>query len=260
MNDRRGDGQLSDVQMPFTSHLAELRSRLVKSVVAVALGFAGAFAMVEEIFAVLAAPLRRLEIEGLTLIGTAVTEAFFMKMKVAFAAAVIITSPVLLWQLWQFVAPGLYEHEKRYTRSFVLFGSFFFLSGAAFCYFVVIQEGLAFLLHRYEVIRIHPLIQVGDYLSLVTRLVLAFGVMFELPVLAFFLARVGIMDHRFLIRHIRYAVIAMALLSAVLTPPDLISQILLMLPLSLLYAVSIGVAYLARWRMNRAERRAEKTE
>jgi sec-independent protein translocase protein TatC len=254
VNAIQGDGQLSDVQMPFTSHLAELRSRLVKSVLALAVAFFASFAFVEEIFVVLAAPLRRLQIHGLTLIGTAVTEAFFIKMKVAFAAAVILASPVLLWQLWQFIAPGLYEHEKRYTRSFAFFGSFFFIGGAAFCYFVVIQEGLGFLLHRYEVIDIQPLLQVGDYLSLVTRLVLAFGVMFELPVLAFFLARVGIIDHRFLIRHSRYALIAIALLAAVLTPPDLISQILLMVPLAFLYGLSIGVAYLARWRMNRAER------
>ena len=108
----------------------------------------------------------------------------------------------------------------------------------------------------FEVIEIQPLLQVGDYLSLVTRLVLAFGVMFELPVLAFFLARVGIIDHKFLIRHIRYAVIAMALLAAVLTPPDFVSQVLLMLPLTLLYGLSIAVAYLARWRMNRLERKA----
>jgi sec-independent protein translocase protein TatC len=257
VNATHGDGQLSDVQMPFTSHLAELRSRLVKSVLALAVAFSACFSYVEEIFTVLAAPLRRLQIHGLTLIGTAVTEAFFTKMKVAFAAAVIVASPVLLWQLWQFIAPGLYEHEKRYTRSFVLFGSFFFIAGATFCYFIVIQEGLGFLLHRYEAIDIQPLLQVGDYLSLVTRLVLAFGVMFELPVLAFFLARVGIIDHRFLIRHSRYAIIAIALLAAVLTPPDLISQILLMVPLAFLYALSIGVAYLARWRMNRAERRME---
>jgi sec-independent protein translocase protein TatC len=254
---RQSEGQLSDVQMPFTSHLAELRSRLVKSVLALALAFFACYAFVEEIFALLTAPLRRLEIQGLTLIGTAVTEAFFMKLKVGFAAAVIVASPVLLWQLWQFVAPGLYEHEKRYTRSFAFFGSFFFIGGAAFCYFVVIQEGLGFLLHRYEVIQIQPLLQAGDYLSLVTRLVLAFGLMFELPVLAFFLARVGVIDHTFLIHHSRYAVIAIALLAAVLTPPDLISQILLMLPLALLYGLSIGVAYLARWRMHRAERRAE---
>jgi sec-independent protein translocase protein TatC len=253
----RKKSQLSDVQMPFTSHLAELRTRLLKSVLAVAIVFVACFGFAEEIFAVLTAPLRRLNVPGLMLIGTGVTEAFLTKMKVSFAAGVILSSPIWLWQLWQFIAPGLYEHEKRYTRSFVSVGSVFFIAGAAFCYFVVIQEGLGFLLHRYEVIDIQPLLQIGDYLSVVSRLVLAFGVMFELPVLAFFLARVGIIDHRFLLRHSRYAVIAIALLAAVLTPPDLISQILLMVPLALLYALSIAVAYLARWRMDRAENRMD---
>jgi sec-independent protein translocase protein TatC len=240
--------------MPFTSHLAELRSRLVKCVLAVAVAFIACFGFADDIFAVLTAPLRRLNIRGLQLIGTAVTEAFFTKMKVSFIAAVMLASPVLLWQAWQFIAPGLYDHEKRYTRSFVFFGSFFFIVGASFCYAVVIQQGLAFLLHRYEAIDIQPLLQVGDYLSLVSRLVLAFGVMFELPVLAFFLARVGLIDHRFLIRHSRYAIVAIALFAAVLTPPDLISQVLLMVPLTLLYGISIAVAYVARFRMNRLER------
>jgi sec-independent protein translocase protein TatC len=248
VNAKPGDGQSADVQMPFTSHLEELRSRLIKSVLAIAVAFLGCFAVVDQIFAVLAAPLRRLTISGLTLIGTAVTEAFFTKMKVAFAAAILVALPVLLWQAWQFVAPGLYEHEKRYTRSFVSFGSLFFIAGAVFCYEVVIQLGLNFLLRRYEAIHVQPLIQVGDYLSLVSRLVLAFGVMFELPVVAFFFARVGLIDHRFLIRHIGYAVIAIAVLAAILTPPDLIAQVLFMVPLSLLYAVSIGVAYMARKR------------
>jgi sec-independent protein translocase protein TatC len=249
-----GKGESSDVQMPFTSHLAELRSRLIKSTLAIAVGFGACYAIVDDIFAVLAAPVRQLHIRGLALIGTTVTEAFFTKMKVSFVAAIIITSPIWLWQAWQFVAPGLYEHEKRYTRSFVFFGSFFFIGGVAFCYLIVIQLGLGFLLRRYEAINIQPLLQIGDYLSLVSRLVLAFGLMFELPVVAFFLARVGLIDHRFLIRHSRYAIIAIALLAAVLTPPDLVSQVLLMLPLILLYGISIAVAYAARFGMNRLER------
>jgi sec-independent protein translocase protein TatC len=254
---QQGTGQLSDVQMPFTAHLAELRSRLIKSALAVTIGVVACYAVVDDIFAVLAAPLRRLQIRGLTLIGTSVTEAFYTKLKISFIAAVMIASPVLLWQAWQFIAPGLYEHEKRYSRSFVLFGSIFFIAGAAFCYAVVIQHGLQFLLQRYEAIDIQPLLQVGDYLSVVSRLVLAFGVMFELPVLAFFLARVGLIDHRFLIRHSRYAIVAIALFAAVLTPPDLISQVLLMVPLTLLYGISIAVAYVARFRMNRRERNGE---
>src|SRR6266508_3910919 len=124
--------------MPFTAHLAELRSRLIKSALAVAVAFCACYAVVDEIFAVLAAPLRRLEIRGLMLIGTAVTEAFFTKLKVSFVAAVMLALPVLLWQAWQFIAPGLYEHEKRYTRSFVFFGSLFFLAGASFFYTIEI--------------------------------------------------------------------------------------------------------------------------
>jgi sec-independent protein translocase protein TatC len=257
VSEQEGKGQLSDVQMPFTSHLAELRTRLVRSVAALAVTFFASYAMAEQIFAVLVAPLKRIPVTGLTLIGTAVTEAFFTKIKVSFVAAVFIASPVLVWQAWQFVAPGLYEHEKRYTRSLVFVGTLFFAAGAAFCYELVIQRGLYFLLRRYEAIGVAPFLQVGDYLSVVSRLMLAFGVMFELPVIAFFLARIGLLDHRFLIRHSRYAVIAIALLAAVLTPPDLVSQVLLMIPLTLLYVLSIGVAYLARWRMNRLERRME---
>ena len=243
--------------MPFTSHLAELRNRLVKSVLAVAVAFFACYGFVDTIFELLAAPLRRLSIRGLTLIGTAVTEAFFTKMKIAFIAAVIVAAPVLLWQAWQFVAPGLYEHEKRYSRSFVFLGSFFFIGGVVFCYEIVIQHGLHFLLQRYQAIDIQPMLQVGDYLSLVSRMTLAFGVMFELPVLSFFLARVGLIDHRFLLRHYRYAIIVIALLAAELTPPDFISQILFMIPLSLLYVISIAVAYAARFRMNRLEKGAE---
>ena len=232
--------------MPFTSHLDELRSRLMRSALAVGIGFLFCFYFADQIFFALAAPLRRLRIPDLTLIGTAVTEAFFTKMKISFFAAIIVALPVLLWEGWQFVAPGLYEHEKRYTRSFVFFGSFFFLAGVAFCYGIVLQKGLAFLLKRYQVLQIQPAIQIGAYLSLVTRLVLAFGLMFQLPVLTFFLARVGLIDHRLLIHYFGYAVIGMAIVSAVLTPPDVISQILLMIPLTLLYGVSIGVAYAAR--------------
>jgi sec-independent protein translocase protein TatC len=238
--------QLDNVQMPFTSHLDELRSRLMRSALAVGIAFLFCFYFADQIFFALAEPIRRLRIPDLTLIGTAVTEAFFTKMKISFFAAIIVALPVLLWEGWQFVAPGLYEHEKRYTRSFVFFGSFFFLAGVAFCYGIVLQKGLAFLLKRYQVLQIQPAIQIGAYLSLVTRLVLAFGLMFQLPVLTFFLARVGLIDHRLLIHYFGYAVIGMAIVSAVLTPPDVISQILLMIPLTLLYGVSIGVAYAAR--------------
>lgn len=231
--------------MPFSSHLEELRSRLIRCSLAVGIAFVGCFFVADRIFLVLAEPIRQLEIPDLTLIGTAVAEAFFTKVKISFFAALVVALPVLLWHSWQFVAPGLYEHEKRYTRSFVFFGSFFFLAGGAFCYGIVLQKGLAFLLQRYQALEVQPAIQIGDYLSLVARLVLAFGVMFQLPVVTFFVSRVGLIDHLFLIHYFGYAVIGMAVVSAILTPPDVISQIFLMVPLTLLYGLSVGVAYFA---------------
>jgi sec-independent protein translocase protein TatC len=232
--------------MPFTGHLEELRSCLIISFVAVAITFLISFGFVEAIFSFLTAPLRSVRAPGLTLIGTGVSEAFFTKLKVAFIASLFLSSPVLLWQAWRFVAPGLYEHEKRYARRFVLFGTLFFLLGAWFCYEVIFKVGYGFLLRRYQAIDVRPAIRIGEYLSFSSNLLLAFGVIFELPVLAFFLTRIGLIDHRFLIRQFRYAILLIFLVAAILTPPEILSQILLALPLTLLYGVSIGVAYFAR--------------
>ena len=245
MNPKPRDG-VEDARMPFTSHLGELRSSLVNSCLAIAVGFLVCFANVETIFAFLTAPLTRIDSPGLTLIGTGVPEAFFTKMKNGFIAGLFLTAPIILWQIWRFVAPGLYAHEKRYALKLTFFGTLFFLLGAWFCYQVIFQLGFEFLLKRYEAMAVRPAIRVGEYLSFASDLVLAFGITFELLVAAYFLARVGLIDHRFMIRHFRYAFILILILAAILTPPDIVSQILLTLPLTLLYGVSIGVAYFAR--------------
>lgn len=232
--------------MPFTSHLEELRSCLIKSCLAVLVAFLGCFAFAETLFSVLTAPLLRLETPGLTLIGTGVPEAFFTKIKVAFIASVFLSLPIILWQAWRFIAPGLYEHEKRYARSFVFFGTLFFLLGAWFCYEVIFQVAYSYFLRRYQAMNIRPAIRIGEYLSFSSKLLLAFGVIFELPVFAYFLTRIGLIDHLFLIHQFRYAILFIFFLAAILTPPDIVSQVLLALPLTLLYAISIGVAYFAR--------------
>lgn len=236
----------SDAQMPFTAHLEELRSRLIKSVSAVVVAFLACFVFAETILSVLTAPLLRLQTPDLTLIGTGVTEAFFTKIKVAFAFSLLLALPVILWQGWQFIAPGLYEHERRYTRQFVFFGTLFFVLGAWFCYGVIFETGYEFFLRRYQAMGVRPAIRIGEYLSFSSKLLLAFGIIFELPVLAYFLTRVGLIDHRFLIGQFRYAILFIFLLAAILTPPDVVSQVLLAVPLTALYGVSIAVAYLAR--------------
>ena len=231
--------------MPFTSHLGELRSRLIKSCLALAAAFFVCFAFAEEILFVLTAPLLRLSIPGLTLIGTGVPEAFFTKMKVAFMASVIVAFPILLWQAWQFIAPGLYVHEKHHARSFVFVGTLFFVAGVWFCYKVIFEVGYGYLISRYRAIGVRPAIRIGEYLSFSSQLMLAFGVAFELPVIAYFLTRIGMIDHRFLIRQSRYAFLLLLVLAAILTPPDVASQVLLTVPLTILYGVAIGAAYLA---------------
>jgi len=232
--------------MPFTGHLGELRSRLIKSLLAVLAAFFACFAFAENIFSALTAPLLRVHAPGLTLIGTGVAEAFFTKIKVAFIVSLFLSLPVILWQSWQFIAPGLYEHERSYARRCVFFGTLFFVLGAWFCYGVVFELGYGFFLGRYEVIEIRPAIRIGEYLSFSSKLLLAFGITFELPVLAYFLTRIGLIDHGFLIRHFRYAILFIFLLAAILTPPDIVAQVLLAVPLAALYGVSIAVAYVAR--------------
>lgn len=233
--------------MSFTGHLEELRSCLIKSAAAVMVAFLGCYAFADELFSFLTAPI--LEVQpDLPLIGTGVAEAFFTKLKVAFIASLFVALPVILRQGWRFVAPGLYEYEKHYARGFVFFGSVFFLLGAWFCYEVVFQFGYKFFLEQYEAIDVRPTLRIGEYLSFSAKLLLAFGITFELPVAAFFLARVGLVDHHVLIRQFRYAFLVIFILAAILTPPDVVSQILLAVPLAALYGISIGVAYFARRR------------
>lgn len=234
---------MADVEMPLTEHLEELRRRLFRILLAVGVGFALAYGFADRLFAFLTLPLQQAAPENIALIGTGVAEAFFTKLKVAFIAGIFVASPAIFYQLWAFVAPGLHDHEKYWVFPFVLFGSFFFIAGAAFCYSFVFQVGFRFFLEQYETISIEPTLRISEYLSFSSRLLLAFGVTFELPVLAFFFARVGLIDHNTLLRPWRYAMIGIFVLAAILTPADIASQLLLAAPLSVLYLLSIGVAY-----------------
>jgi sec-independent protein translocase protein TatC len=241
---------MADVKMPLTEHLQELRWRLIKSLLAIAVGFTACYNFADALFDFLTRPLLALNAasgapaDAVRLIGTGLVEAFFTKLKVSFIAAIFLASPVILYQIWQFVAPGLYDNEKRYALPFVIFGTLFFLTGAWFCYWGVLPVGYRFFIQQYATIQVDPQIRISEYLSFTARMLLAFGVTFELPVAVFFLARFGFVTHRMMLSYARYAILVIFIVAAMLTPgPDVASQLLMATPLLILYALSIGVAY-----------------
>ena len=235
---------MEDVKLPLTAHLEELRSRLIKSLIALGVAFVACYQVVEPLIRWLIAPVKQFDPKRVQIIGTGLAEAFFTKLKVAFFAGIFLASPVIFYQIWKFVAPGLYEHEKRYVKPFVFFGTFFFVAGAYFCYRLVFPTAFGFFIDEYTSVSIEPFLKISEYLSFASRMLLAFGVVFELPVFTFFLARAGIVNHKIMIGAWRYSVVGIFIVAAVLTPgPDIASQLLMATPLLVLYAVSIGVAY-----------------
>ena len=234
----------SDVRMPLTAHLEELRTRVVRVLLATTAGGTLAWLVIERLVAFLLAPLAALRPGESLIIGTGVTEAFFTKLKVAVIAGIFLASPVIFFQAWRFVAPGLYQREKRVAVPFSMAASAFFVSGAAFCYWVVFPVAFTFFLGEFTSIGIAAQIRVSEYLSFASRMLLAFGITFELPVVTFFLARLGIVTHQTLVAWWRYAIVVIFIVAGVLTPgPDIASQMLMAAPLLVLYVISIGVAF-----------------
>lgn len=236
----------ADLPMPLSAHLEELRGRLIKIALAVGVGFAACYNWADLVFAFLTRPLLLIKPDDASLIGTGVAEAFFTKLKVSLIAGVFLASPVVLFQIWRFIAPGLYANERRYAVSFVVFGTLCFFLGAAFCYQVIFSVGYAFFLSEYQSMGVTPTLRISEYLSFSARLLLAFGCTFELPVFAFFLARLGLVTPQGLLASWRYALVGIFVVAAILTPADVASQLLMAGPLIALYGISIGVAYLAQ--------------
>lgn len=233
--------------MTLTEHLEELRWCILKSVLAVVLASCACFYFADAIFDFVVAPWRQNLQPGQNLIGTGVTEAFFVEIKVALAAGVLFASPVIFYQIWRFIAPGLSRQERRWVLPFVFSATFFFVAGAFFCYRFVLPVAFKYFIEQYESMGVSPAIRIGEYFSFFFRMVLAFSGTFELPVFTYFLVRVGIWDYRFMLRSFRYALVAIFVVAAMLTPtPDVINQSLLAVPMIVLYILSIGIAYI--WR------------
>jgi sec-independent protein translocase protein TatC len=227
-----------DEKIPFTSHLDELRSRLIKCFIAVGVGFVASYGFKEVLFNILVRPLMKVMAQGDHLIFTGLPEAFFTYLKVALLSGIMVGSPVILYQFWMFVAPGLYQKERRMMIPIVILSSFFFISGALFGYFVVFPWGFKFFL-GFATESIRPLPSMKEYLAFSAKLLLAFGLVFELPMVLTFLARLGIVSVDFLKRNRKYALLLFFAGAAILTPPDVVTQVMMAVPLMLMYEISI---------------------
>jgi len=225
-------------KIPFTAHLEELRKRLIVCFTAVGIGFVLSYGFKEKLFQILTRPLISVMQTGDKLIFTGLPEAFFTYLKVAFLSGIILAAPVIFYQFWMFVAPGLYDKEKRLMAPIVFLSTFFFVGGAFFGYFILFPFGFKFFLGFFSVI-IRPLPSMREYLSFASKLLLAFGLVFELPLIITFLARLGMVSVSFLKKNRKYALLLFFVGAAILTPPDVVTQIMMALPLILLYEISI---------------------
>jgi len=225
-------------KIPFTEHLEELRKRLIVCFIAVGIGFVLSYGFKEKLFQILTRPLISVMQTGDKLIFTGLPEAFFTYLKVAFLSGIILATPVIFYQFWMFVAPGLYDKEKRLMAPIVFLSTFFFVGGAFFGYFIVFPYGFKFFLgFASEIIR--PLPSMREYLGFASKLLLAFGLVFELPLIITFLAKLGMVSVSFLKKNRKYALLLFFVGAAILTPPDVVTQIMMALPLILLYEISI---------------------
>jgi sec-independent protein translocase protein TatC len=222
-------------------HLSELRIRLVYSVITVVVMFFVCFSVYQPILDWMLLPAKDILPTGTQMVAIEIQETFFTALKVSFFGGLIISLPVIFYQFWMFVAPGLYEHEKKFVVPFVFFATLMFLIGGSFAYYVVIPFGFEFLINfGNSLVSVMP--SIGKYVGFFTKLLVGFGIAFELPVITFFLATIGLVDDKMLKEFFRYAIVFIFILSALLTPPDVLTQFLMAVPLIILYGISIVIA------------------
>jgi len=235
------DNQLPEA--PLTEHLAELRTRLIRIVLAVTIGTVVAFTKANYLFEILKMPLLKVN-PNLKLYFLSPTEPFFTAFKISFLAGFILVSPFVFYQIWKFIEPALYEHEKKLVFPFVIFTTLFFIIGCLFSFYLVLPVAIGFFINFGNIqLGAEAIFSVKEYISFVLRMILAFGLTFELPVLLSLLARLGLVTPKFLMKSRPYFIVLAFIIAAIITPtPDAISQLMLAIPLILFYEVSILMA------------------
>jgi sec-independent protein translocase protein TatC len=234
-------------RMGFFDHLEELRRRLAVSLVSLFVGFLACWYWAPRLFDFLAAPLRRALPPGQNLAYTTLAEPFVLYFRVAMLAGIILASPVILWQIWLFVAPALYRNERRWVWPFLVASVLFFLSGCAFGYYQAFPLVVGFLVGMGRPFQ--AVITINEYLSTATKVILGLGLCFEMPILVFFLARMGVVSEKWLLAKFKYAVLIIFFVAAVITPtPDITTQCVFAVPMILLYLLGVGVAWIFRKR------------
>lgn len=229
-------------EMPFLQHLAELRTCLIHTFIGITITTIISYFWSDVIFSILTKPIRA-NFNDIALIGTGPAEAFMVKIKAAFVSGFIVASPYTSLQLWKFIEPGMHESERKFAIPFIALTCLFFILGILFCYFAVFPFAFQFFRDEYASINVAANIKIGEYLSFITKLLIVFGLVFEVPVVSYLLARMGLLTHTWLIAKIRYAIVAIFVIAGVLTPPDVISQLLLAAPLMVFYGMCIGITY-----------------
>ncbi len=227
-----------DSAAPLTEHLAELRKRLITCCWAIGIGFVASYAFSKELFHLLMLPLTNVMPEQSSMIFTGLTEGFFTYVKVAFIAGIMISSPVIFYQLWAFIAPGLYSSEKRHVVPFTFFSVFFFVGGAIFGYFVVFPFAFEFFM-SFNTEDIKALPSMREFLAFSMKLLIAFGVAFELPLFIVLLSKLGLVTIEGLTKNRKYVMVGAFVAAAILTPPDVVTQVLMAFPLMLLFELGI---------------------
>jgi sec-independent protein translocase protein TatC len=233
-------------KMSFLEHLDELRRRLIAAALAIAAGFGICMLFIEYIFGFIMRPLTQVLPAGGKLVYTEPAEAFMLYMKVAALAGLVLASPVVLLQVWLFIAPGLYAHEKKFAVPFVAMTTFFFVAGALFSHFIAFPWTWKFFA-SFSTDYMEFMPKIGPVFSLYAKMLLGFGLIFQMPTVVFFLARFGIISAKWLLRYFKYAVLIIFVIAAVISPgTDIVSQLMMAIPMLALYAISIIVAALVR--------------